>query len=489
MSKKLTAWGSIIFLASAALLHPCLASGKDLWEVYKQARERSPLLKARKAVADATSNETGIYLGKLLPSLDVFSSNNVTQIWTQTPFSRITPLGSFSGGANLSQTLFDYGQWHIYKSTQHDSMKAQAQYEYQRQQFMLKVARAYFAVLLAEADKQVAEEQVRATRATLRQTRIQEMVGTKTQSDLEQVRASFYNARAALVKARNDLKSRYYKLSVLTGDKEQGGSLAGLRNSFHAKKPYPLNKQKWVDKAIANNMHLQATRHERHAAESAIEACRGKFFPTISLTASYTYAHNLLITPGAGQPQQTESSGSGIVGNIQDAACLKPTNNLISGGSQGRAPLPIKTGSVQFAYIGISLSWNILSGGADYAALVQGAETYEQARYTTLQTRREVANKTRHDYLAVLTAIEQIKALSQAYEASRSSYQRMLKQYQVGTTTINEVLQQMHITFKNAYRLSKAKFDYITGMLKLKMHAGTLSEGDIHTMNHMLKTS
>ncbi len=46
-------------------------------------------------------------------------------------------------------------------------------YEYQVQEFIMNVTKAYFTVLLAESNVKVAQEQVKATEATLKQTKMQ----------------------------------------------------------------------------------------------------------------------------------------------------------------------------------------------------------------------------------------------------------------------------------------------------------------------------
>ena len=465
---------------------PVSVSAMDLLETYDQAYKSSPLLKSDYANYQATNADSNIVLGQLLPNITLSGTAKSTGIYdSASQFNGTT--NSLTGAAALSQVVFDYALLNIYRSTDQSALSAYADYEYQVQQFILTVAKSYFSVLLAKSNVTVAKEQVKATTATLEQTKLQKNVGLKTESDVKQVEASYYSAIATLVKNENALKASYYELSVLTGIAEMV-PLAPIKTNMTVSQPRPANMQEWVNMAKQKNKSLKASLYNQVASENAVEACKGKFLPSISLSASYVYMRDPFFQPGFGSSGVSSGNAlAGLLGSGVSTACLVNTSNQISAGSGGQAGIPLNGVELQSAMIGLTFTWNIFNGGTDYAALMQGAENYQNARYSTIQNQRNVIQQTEKDYLAVLTAISSIKAFRQAKISSDIAYQMMLDQYKVGTTTINEVLQQMQITYQNAYDVAQAEFEYITNLLTLKLDAGTLSRKDIQEVNRFLK--
>ncbi len=468
-------------------LSACIpVSAMDLLETYKVAYKSSPIIKSQYATYQVSNADSNIALGTLLPSITLSASASSTRFFDQdSAFNGTT--NSTTYGASLSQNVFNYALFNIYAATKQSAQADYATYEYQVQEFILEVSKTYFSVILAEANVQVAEEQIKATEATLKQTKAELKVGTKTESDVKQIESSYYNAKATLVKNKNTLKANYYDLAVLTGI-QKIVPLDPIRDDMQALRPNPANMQQWVDMAIQKNLSLQASKLSQVASESAVEACKGKFLPVVSLSASYMYLRSPFFQPGFGG--SASSSGGALAGLINDGvsvSCLVNTSNEISPGSGGQAGIPLQGINFQMASIGLTFTWSIFNGGTDYAALQQGAENYVNARYTTLQNQRSIIQQTEKDYLAVMTAISSIKAYRQAKISSDIAYQMMLEEYKVGTLTINEVLQQMTITYQNAYDVVQAEYDYITSLLNLKLDAGTLSINDVEDINKFLK--
>ncbi|MDC0535107.1 TolC family protein [Francisellaceae bacterium] len=470
-------------------LSACIpVSAMDLLETYKAAYKSSPIIKYQYATYQAMNEDSNIALGGLLPNISLSASASATRFFDKdSDFYSLGTIESTTVGATLSQSIFNYPLINIYRSAKQSAQASYATYEYQVQEFILNVAETYFSVILAEANVQVAKEQIKATEATLKQTKAELKVGTKTESDVKQIESSYYNAKATLVKNKNTLKSSYYDLAVLTGI-QKIVPLDPIRDDMQALRPSPSSIQQWVDMAVQKNLSLQASKLDQVASETAVEACKGKFFPTVSLSASYTYLRSPFFQPGfSGGGSSSAGATAAIISDDVSASCLVDTSNEISAGSGGQAGIPLKGVNFSMASIGLTFTWSIFNGGTDYAALQQGAEDYVNARYTTLQNQRSIIQQTEKDYLAVLTAISSIKAYRQAKISSDIAYQMMLEEYKVGTLTVNEVLQQMSITYQNAYNVVQAEYDYITTLLSLKLDAGTLSINDVEDVNRFLK--
>ena len=60
--------------------------------------------------------------------------------------------------------------------------------------------------------------------------------------------------------------------------------------------------------------------------------------------------------------------------------------------------------------------------------------------------------------------------------------------YEVGTRTTVDVLDARRSLFVAQTQYSRAKYDYLINVIKLKQAAGTLNEGDIQQLNNWLVT-
>ncbi len=446
----------LTFVTFAMVISGAVAEGanqgvSDLSRIYNEALNNSPQYKANYYTMRSTQSNQDIALGALLPNL-TFSAV-AQQTYGQSGNTSGT-YRAYSAGAELKQVLFDYNLYQTYQSTKQSSLQAEETYASQKQTFILNVATAYFNVLNAKDQLSFAKANLDAVKSTLEQSEVKAKVGMATQVDVKVAEANYYSALAQLKADENSLQSAYYQLYQYTGVKTE--ALAALKNGLNFTKPYPDDIDAWVEKGEMNNTSLRAQIYAQAAAQKALSATTGAFLPTVSLDAQYN------------------------VNDFKGDSSAMAANAFA--GALSTAPGNVKTG-----YIGLTFTWNILNGGADYATRKQAAFSYQAAEFSTLDQQRTIKQSIQADFYNVVSAVKQIQALRQSVIAAESSYEQYQARYKVGTATVNDVLTQLQTLYQNKSLLATATYSYITSVLQLKLDAGTLSEKDINAFNSWLE--
>jgi outer membrane protein len=347
----------------------------------------------------------------------------------------------------IRQVIFDYGVFSAISQAEYQSRRAQKQFMAQKQNLMLSVATTYMDVLLAEDQLRFAKANVKSLK-NLKKVKARYEAGLATIADLKLAKAQLYNVKAEKEQNQNKLETSYYQLYLLTGEITR--NLAVLKSGQKYQQTEKSLKQ-WVQIAKKHNYQLQAQKASKQAAREAISVASSNFLPSVSLVAGYTMQN-------------------------------------FSGSSEGMLASNVFNEHIRSGSLRLNVSWNIFSGGRDFAERYQAAYAYERAKYQTVQTQRDIVRKTTNDFLAVNEQVKRVQALKQAVNASQTAYKQFKNRYKVGTADITEVLDQLKQLFEKKSRLAEAKYDYIKAVLRLKLNAGTLSKKDLVFFNQWLKS-
>ena len=378
-----------------------VACAEDLAAVYQQALDNSPQYKADLYTMKSSMAGQDIALGELLPNITLSGSAGQVNVYTTNQEGNYK---NYAAGINLTQVLFDYNLYESYQGSKKSALQASETYESQKQQFIVDVAQAYFAVLNAKEQVDFSQANLKVVKSTLEQSEQKLKVGMTTGVDVKVAQANYYNALATLKSDNNNLESAYYALYQYTGVENE--TLADLKKELHFSDPVPKDINEWVQKGQANNTALKAQIYAQQVAEKAVSAATGTLLPTVSLDASYNV---------------TDNSGNAFAMGAQ----VVPAGNSRNG------------------YIGLSFTWNILNGGSDYASKKQAAFDYQAAAFTTLEQQRSVKQLIQSDYYNVVSTVKQIEALKQSVAAAQSSYEQYQARYKVGSATITDVFKSI----------------------------------------------
>jgi outer membrane protein len=227
-------------------------------------------------------------------------SNYYPQISADASYSRIKPLspastafasgttGSFneySGGVSLSQNIYDFGR----TSSQVDISKfnldsSRSDLETTLEQVAFNVKQAYYGVLQAQRNKEVAVETVKQYGQHLEQAKGFYEVGTHPKYDVTTAEVNLSNAKLNLIKAENALKVAKVTLNNVMGVPD--APEYDIQDNLAFEK-YTTTMEAAVEKAYGNRPDLQSLAAKRKAAEKNIALQKSGYFPFVTGNAAY----------------------------------------------------------------------------------------------------------------------------------------------------------------------------------------------------------
>src|SRR4051812_2319448 len=211
MSTSFRSWRAA--LAVLAVTAAPLAGAEDLVQVYREARLNDPTLAAAQANWVALQERLPQARALLLPNVNLTAAANANlydaSIHTQPRFDingRGFAFGSLTVSA--SQPLYRYANKVALDQARDQVEQSDYTLQSARQDLILRVAQAYFDVLLAQFNVELAESQKAAVSEQLAQARRSFEVGVATITDPNEAQARYDAIVAQEITARNDLDNR-----------------------------------------------------------------------------------------------------------------------------------------------------------------------------------------------------------------------------------------------------------------------------------------
>lgn len=413
------------------------ASAADLLNVYQQAAAKNGTYQAALQTYKAAKDSVPIARGALLPQISLPSTgNSITRA-----FKPSTTTKSFQLSA--TQQLFNYNDWATYTQAQYQLKYDALTYQTAEQNLITDTATDYFAVLQARDNLAYAQANERQNKEFLDQAEQQYRVGLKAVTDVQSARADYESARAKRIDDANTLNDAYQTLSALTGRTES--ELTLLKENFPKVTPYPADPAVWAETAMKHNLSALSDKEQVAVDKAGISVAKAGYLPTLAAGGSFSH---------------TATSGTGVASTSSNTTSAE-----------------------------INASWSLFSGWSTKYSVDQAKQTRVADQSTYKQELRNVNSEARSDYLTVLSDISQIKAYKQAVVSGEASVKAAKAQYQVGTTTIYNLLQQQTTLFQAQQQYASAIYTYINDSLKLKADAGLLSIKDIQGVNNWLDPS
>src|SRR5882672_1436272 len=275
----------------ALLLIGCApAGGADLLEIYRQAQSSDAQYAAARAAWSAGQEKLPQGLSGLLPSATVSASTQYNDRDLRFRSPVISPSNAqFNSNVfslSVSQPLYRPQNLAAYEQSKTQVTQADAVFAQAAQDLILRVAQAYFDVLLAQDTVAFAQAQLAAIGQQLEQAKRNFEVGTATITDTHEAQSRYDLTTATEIAARNDLEIRKRQLELLIGRPAPGISPLGKR--FGLRTPEPANMDRWVAEAGENNLQVRIGRAGLEFATQEIGRNRAGHRPTIDAFASYS---------------------------------------------------------------------------------------------------------------------------------------------------------------------------------------------------------
>ncbi len=455
--------------AGIALAIASLTSSADtLRDIYDLALKNDAKLKAAEATYKANQETEVQARSRLLPQVNGDASygrtrrNQDAQSITGFTTPGFTPLfgdvtthtntTDRAWGVTLSQQIFDLPAWFSFKSGKEIGRQAQAQFAADQQDLIVRTTEAYFSVLRAWDNLQVAQAEELANKRQLDQAQQRFEVGLIAITDVHEARSAYDASIAARLAEEGNLAIAYETLTTLTG--QTHANLWPLSKELPVVDPEPNDRAAWVQFALTNNYVLKASRYAMEAAQENASAKRYEHAPKLSGNLSY-------------QKDRVEGD--------QDTT------------PQSLLNLPPDANTTTRAAV-LKLTVPLYSGGYTSSAQRQAFEQYNTALEKKVDTERSVIQATRARHIAASTDVQRVKARAQSIISAQSALDATRAGYEVGTRNIVDVL-QVQRTFYSAQRdYANTRYDYVLDMLRLKQQAGTLSPQDVYDLNDWLVT-
>jgi len=449
MSNKL----KLLCLFSAGLLVSTPALAVDLVGVHDMAVKSDPRLKAAEARREATGENKNIARANLLPQLGAGANWNWGTNETKVP-ERDFPdsdLETRNYGLDLRQSLYRQANYESLDIARGQISQADALYALAYQDFLLRVSERYFLVLTLTDGVIFAEAEEKAFQRQFEQAEQRFEVGLTAVTDVHEARASYDNARARAIVARNNLADAKQALVELTGQYFE--EYDALQEVLPLVEPDPINADEWVDIALQSNPSVLQSRAAVDVADANMRLARSGHYPTLDLYASY---------------DKFKNSKYQYYDPISDT-----TFNTSLKAKDSR--------------IGLILDIPIYEGGRVTAQTRQARYLLDATGQDLDDIQRGVVRQTQDSYRAVLAGIQEVQAFRQASISAESALEATQAGFEVGTRTIVDVLIAEQRKYQAQRDNSVARHAYIINHLRLKSVAGLLNAEDLAIVNQLLE--
>lgn len=425
------------------LLHPAAASALDLLQAYERALQNDPVYRAAEANRNAILETKPQSIAQLLPSLAFTGSLNATQIQvgaTPIVLQRGQRVGYWDNVMNvrLTQPIYRHDLWVQLSQADSQVAAAEAQFAAESQNVALRVARAYFDILLAEANLSFAKAEKLATGRQYEQAKARFEVGLIAITDVKVAEAAYDAVVARVIAAENDLENSEEGLKQIIGEFDE--DLSGLPPKIPFDRPTPDNIDKWHELGQQNNLLILAANYQAELAKKGIDLQFAGHMPSLDM-----------------------------IGNLDFIDTSRP--NGISYKTQ---------------YIGAQLKIPIFEGGGVNARVDQARFQFVAATEQVDVQRRTVKLQVKNSFRNIIAAIGQIHAFDTAIGSSKIALEAEQAGFEVGTRTMVDVLVVLRNLYANKRDYAKAVYDYIVQSFTLKHSASLIARSDIELVNSWL---
>lgn len=431
-------------LASRLLLATLCAiasssQAESLLDFYRNALESSPALRTREFGIDQARAQEELARSKLLPQLSANSAyyrNDYRE--SDLPARRYDGVRS---GLQARQALLDLASYYKLDGARFAVAQSEQEREAARMTLAGDVVDRYLAVLLAEDEIANLRAEKDAIKSQLARLRFMYQRQLAKVTDLLEVEAQYQGLLTREIESDNARAVALERLREVSG-------LRADRVAPLARQTLPAvtgEEEAWANQATSNNPHLVALQNAIEAAARLVDSGRAEHLPQLALTATQTHSNQ-------GYDNR-----------------LTPAYNVGTLGLQLTIPL-YEGGRVQATV------------SEARARLAIAREQYEAARRETERDARTAYLGTVANHARIGSTDEEVRALEKVLEAQRRGYE-------LGVSTIVDVLIAQRRLFKSRSDRSKARYGYIRDLTTLRSRAGILSMGDIEEIDGWMATS
>ncbi|MFL2697746.1 MAG: TolC family outer membrane protein [Gammaproteobacteria bacterium] len=439
INKLILIAGSIVMINSAYT--------EDLKDIYQLALKNDPTLKVAKASYKAGKEYKTQGLSGLLPSVSVSAQTSWQEFRLEDTL--LDQYNSNYHSASLSQPLFRLDKWFQFQQGKSLSKAAEAEFSYQQQETMIRVATSYFNVLNAMDALGAAKAEEQAIGRQRDQSKKRYDVGLASITEVHETQAAYDTSVVSTIVRESQLDSAKEALSAIIGGAIP--LLSPLKEDYATPPPTPMDRESWVKIGLKNNLQLKTARLNEEASKSNAKSAGSNHLPKVDIVGNVNRS----------------TSGQGKFGGF----ITNPQMDMESDNRQ----------------YSIRFSMPIFQGGYVSSARRQAYAQYEREKQRTVVTERSVINEIRSNHFSVQTQSANVKARKQSLVSSRSSLEATKIGFDVGSRNVVDLLQSERSLYAAQRDYSNSRYEYIIAMLRLKASVGSLSPEDLISISNQMK--
>ncbi len=436
-----------IYIPLILVLFSAPIKAENLADVYELALKNDPLLKAAEATYRVGKENRVQGIAGLLPTLSVGGSTNWNEYRVEEQL--IDQYNSNSYLASLNQPIFRLDKWFQFERGTALSEAASAEFAYQQQETMIRVASAYFNVLnsIDSLNAARAEEKAIGRQKDLAKKRFD--VGLAAITEVQETQAAYDLTVVSRIAREAQLDSAQESLTSIVGRDIK--LLSPLIDDFEISLPDPLDRESWVSLGLENNFQLKAAKLQRDAAQASARSTASNHLPQVDLV---------------GRVSKSTSKQGKFGGFIQ---------NPLFGIEQDTRQY-----SIQF-------NLPLYAGGAISSARRQAYANYDRSKEQAIFAERSTVRDVRSNHFGVQTQVANVTARKQALASAESALEATQIGYEVGTRNTVDLLDAQKRLFQAQRDYANSRYEYIISMLRLKASVGSLSPDDLMNISSQMK--
>lgn len=438
MRTKHSASSFSLLVATCLLSSPAWA--ENLIDAYQQAYHTDPVLAQARAELSAQMQDKPLARAALLPHVGVGASVgfNTADITGFGDISINRAYLSDSYSVNITQSVFNGQAWTALKQADSRIQASAAALTYTEQQLALQVAKAYFGVLEAQAQEQVAKKQKSLLESIYKQTEATLKIGTGDIIAVREAKARVDAAEADVIKAGNGVAVAKKQLESLTHSPVEALEPLG---HYQALGPQPDDMQSWVQSAVQDQPLMHQAQAQLHTAQQQVQYQQRARWPVVNLQ-------------GAAQHE---------LGN--------PFPGLV----------------INQAGVSLNLSVPLYEGGG-ISSSVQKAQAQTVASVDHVaNVRDEVTLNTQTAFLNLKNSVAELKAARETADSAKISLEGTRKGYEVGTRSIIDLLHTATDYVRAEQDYNVAFYNQVIARVQLKAASGQINMADLEAINALLK--
>jgi outer membrane protein TolC len=276
---KATTTGGDVIPARVLTLNQCI----DI------ALKNNPTIRASMFGVDVNQSRVGEARSGYYPQLS--ASGSYARVHPQpntVVFNTAAEFDQYLTGFSLNQTILDFGK----TSQQVDISKynlesSRSDLNTTQDTIILSVKQAYYGVLQAKRNRDVAADVLKQFQLHLDQAKGFYDVGTKARIDVIKAEVDLSNAKLSLINAENALKIAWVTLGNVMGTTDVPESAIEDNLSFQK---YAITSEEAMARAFENRSDLKSIIAKRQAAEANTSYAQSGYYPVLSGFANYNWA-------------------------------------------------------------------------------------------------------------------------------------------------------------------------------------------------------